>query len=297
MNKAEISKYVSIFSQFYHWAAFTLRKPEMRLENGVLITSIDVDVGSKEVGMINRGENDANINDFLSEYSIGEIEERAFPLFLDFFNSLEIPVTFALRGQLTEVDTSILKPLLESNIKHDIGSHGYSHKVFPELSITEADTELRMISTGMKKLGIVPQSFVFPKNKVAHLSLLEKYGYRCYRSSGNFRSDTMYVEKHGKLYDIHPSFYLGQSMSPIFLKKILDLAVARNLPFHVWFHLWNFGETSSLIKKSVNNVFFPLFKHAKKKEKSGMLTFETMLSTAERMETNVRTLRSFQCSH
>lgn len=256
----------------------------MQLENGALITSIDVDVGSKEVGVINKGENDANVNNFLSEYSLGEIEERALPLFLDFFNSLEIPVTFALRGQLTEVSVPVLEPLLESNIKHDIGSHGYSHRVFPVLSRTEAESELEMISVGMKKFGIVPRSFVFPKNKVAHLSLLEKYGYRCYRSSSDFRTDAMRVERHGQLYDIHPSFYLGQSISPIFLRKILDLVVTRKLPFHVWFHLWNFGETSSLIRKNIDNVLSPLFKYAKKKEKSGMLTFETMLSTAEKVE-------------
>jgi peptidoglycan/xylan/chitin deacetylase (PgdA/CDA1 family) len=284
LTEAINSRYISILSQLYHWVTFTLEKPEMQLETGALITSIDVDVGCREVGVINKGENDANVNDFLSEYSLGEIEERALPLFLEFFNSLEIPVTFALRGQLTEVSVPVLEPLLESNIKHDIGSHGYSHRVFPALSRTEAETELEMISVGMKKFGIVPRSFVFPKNKVAHLSLLEKYGYRCYRSSGDFRTDAMLVERHGQLYDIHPSFYLGQSISPIFLKRILDLVVARKLPFHVWFHLWNFGETSSLIRKSIDNVLSPLFKDAKKKEKSGMLTFETMLSTTEKVE-------------
>lgn len=284
----------SIFSQFYHWAAFTLRRPEMQLENGVLITSIDIDVGSKKVGMINKGKNDANINPPLSEYSVGEIEERALPLFLDFFNNFGIPVTIALRGQSAEVNPPFLERLLESNIKHDIGSHGYSHRVFPELSRTEAERELEMISKGMRKFGVVPKSFVFPKNKVAYLSVLEKYGYRCYRSYGDFRTDSMCVEKQGQLYNIHPSLYLGQCTSPIFLRYILDLAIARKLPLHVWFHPWNFGETHSLIKKNINNVLLPFYGYAKKKEKSGMLTFETMLSVTEKVETNVRTLRPFQ---
>jgi peptidoglycan/xylan/chitin deacetylase (PgdA/CDA1 family) len=284
VTKVDISKYVSIFSQFYHWTAFASRKPKMRLENGVLITSIDIDVGSKEVGLINKGKNDVNVSDFHSEYDLGKIEEQAFPLFLDFFNSLEIPVTFALRGQSTEVSAPVPDSLLESNSKHDIGAHGYSHRIFTELSATEAESELKMTALGMKKRGIVPKSFVFPKNKVAHLSLLEKHGYKCYRSSGDFRTDSMHVEKHGQLYDIHPSFYIGQSINPIFLRKILDLAVVRKLPFHVWFHLWNFGESPSLIQKGIKNVLFPLYSYAKKKEKMGILTFETMLSTTERVE-------------
>lgn len=278
------ARYISPLSQLYHLVAFTLRKPKMRLENGTLIVSVDVDVGSREIGMKNKGENDANVHDYLSEYSVGEIEEQALPLFIDFFNDLEIPVTFAIRGQLTEVSNSILELLVKSPVKHDIGSHGYYHKDFANLSITEAEIELNMISMGMKKFGVVPRSFVFPKNRVAYLSLLEKYGYKCYRSYGDFRNDGMYIEKHDQLYDIHPSFYLGQSTSPIFLNKIIDIAVKNKLPFHVWFHPWNFGKKKESIKRNITKVFHPLFQYAKKKEESGTLTFETMLSIVEKFE-------------
>jgi hypothetical protein len=275
---------VSFFSQLYHFVAFRLKKPKMQLENGMLIISIDVDVGSKELGVINEGKNDANISRHFGEYLIGEIEERALPLFVDLFNDFEIPVTFAIRGQLTEVDDSILKHLLKSSIKHDIGAHGYYHRPFKNLSHSEAENELNMISVGMKKFDVTPRSFVFPKNSVAHLDLLEKYRYKCYRSYGDFMRDCMYIEKQGQLYDIHPSLYLARSISPFFLTKILEIAIAKKLPFHIWFHLWNFGETKESIHKTINSVFFPLLKYAKKKEKSGLLTFETMLSATEKVE-------------
>jgi len=279
-------RYISVLSQLHHLVAFTLEKPKMRLEKGTLIVSVDVDVGSKEIGVKNKGENDANIHDYLREYSVGEIEEQALPLFIDFFNSLEIPVTFAIRGQLTEVSTSILDLLVKSPFKHDIGSHGYYHRDFTKLSITEAETELNMTLAGMKKFGIVPKSFVFPKNKVAYLSLLENYGYKCYRGYGSFRNPNMYIEKRGQLYNIYPSFYLGQSFSPIFLNKIIDIAVKNKLPFHVWFHAWDFGKKIELIKRNINRVFHPIFQYAKKKEEKGTLTFETMLSVAEKIEAN-----------
>jgi len=234
--------------------------------------------------VINEGKNDANVSSRTSEYLVGEIEEQALPLFVDLFNDFEIPVTFAIRGQLTEVDDSILKLLLKSPVKHDIGSHGYYHRQFKNLSCNEAENELNMISTSMKKFGIMPRSFVFPKNSVTHLELLEKYGYKCYRSNGGgFMNDRMYIEKQGRLYNIHPSLFLPCE-NPILLKKILDISIAKKLPFHVWFHLWNFGETEESMQRSITNVFFPLLEYAKKIEKSGMLTFETMLSAAEKVE-------------
>lgn len=275
---------VSFLSQLYHLVAYRLKKPEMQLEKGMFIISIDVDVGSKELGIINKGKNDANVHRYISEYSVGEIEERALPLFVNLFDDFEMPVTFAVRGQLTEVDDFILKLLRKSSVKYDIGAHGYYHRHFKNLSQNEAEDELKMISVGMKKFSIIPRSFVFPANSVAHLNLLEKYGYKCYRSYSNFMNDCMYIEKQGRLYDIHPSLYLGQSIGSIFLKKIVDVTITKKLPFHMWFHLWNLGETNETIQRSIKKVLLPLFNYAKKKEKSGELTFETMLSAAERVE-------------
>lgn len=279
-----IEKYASFFSQLYHFLAYSIKKPKMQLEKGMLIFSIDVDVGSRELGVINRGKNDTNVNKRISEYRVGKIEEAALPSFVETFNDFEIPVTFAIRGQLTEVNDSILKLLLKSSVKHDIGAHGYYHREFKNLSRNEAEKELNMISAGMKKFGIVPRSFVFPVNSVSHLNLLEKYGYKCYRGYGDFMNDCMYIEKCGELYNIHPSLYIDQHTSFTFLKKILDISIKKKLPFHVWFHLWNFGETKESIQRTINNLFIPMFKYAAQKEKSRMLTLETMLSATEKVE-------------
>lgn len=281
-RKIEVS--VSFLSQLYHFVAFRSNEAKMQLENGMLIISIDVDSGNKELGVINKGRNDVNVNRFVSEYAVGEIEELALPLFIDLFSYFEIPVTFAIRGQLTEVDDSNLELLLKSPLRHDIGAHGYYHRPFKNLPRDEAEKELNMISGGMKKFGITPKSFVFPKNSVAHLDLLEKYGYKCYRSYGSFLYDCMYIEKRGQLYDVHPSLNLNQSINSAFLKKILGIAVAKKLPFHIWFHLWKFGEKQESIQKYIDKVFFPLFRFAKKKEKESVLTFETMLSAAQKVD-------------
>ena len=275
---------VSFLLQLYYFLNYSMRKPKMQLEHGMLIISVDVDVGSRELGVINKGRNDENISTQMTECRVGEIEETAFPLFLEVFDHFQVPATFAVRGQLTEVNDSILKALQKSSTKHDIGAHGYYHRRFTNLSSDEANNELKMISIGMKKFGITPRSFVFPKNNVAHLSLLEKYRYACYRSHGDFRSNCMYIEKKRKLYDIHPSLYITDSIGFGFLRKILDVAIAKSLPFHIWFHLWNFGETKESMQRAIDRMLFRLFKYGKKKEKIGNLSFETMFSAAEKVE-------------
>jgi peptidoglycan/xylan/chitin deacetylase (PgdA/CDA1 family) len=283
ISRGTINDYVSFFSHLYHFLAYSIKKPKMQLEAGMFIISIDVDVGSKELGVINKGKNDANVIKHMSEYRVGEIDEVAFPLFLSAFDDFEIPVTFAIRGQLTEVNDSILELLLKSTVEHDIGAHGYYHREFTNLSRNEAENELNMISAGMKKFGIIPRSFVFPRGGVAHLDLLERYGYKCYRGVGDFMNDCMYIERHGRLYNIRPSLYFNQSISSIFPRKIVDVAVAKRLPFHIWFHLWNFGATRESISRSIKRLLFPLLDHAKKREKEGELTFETMLSAVEKV--------------
>lgn len=280
-----MSKYVSLFSQLYHFFAYSVKKPKMQLERGMLIISIDVDVGSRELGVINKGKNDANISSrHYSEYRVGEMDETALPLFAETFDDFEIPVTFAIRGQVTEVNDSVLSFLLRSSVKHDIGAHGYYHREFTNLSRSEAESELKLISEGMKKFGIAPRSFVFPRGRVAHLDLLERHGYKCYRGYGDFMSNCMLIEKHGHLYNVHPSLYLNPSITSEIPKRILDLAIAKKLPFHIWFHLWNFGETKESMKRSIEKLVIPLLDYAKKKEKRNVLTFETMLSAAEKVE-------------
>jgi len=280
--REKIKAPTSFFSQIYHFVAFRLEAPKTQLQNGMLVISIDVDVGKKKLGMVNRGKNDANVNRHMSEYRVGKIEEQALPLFVDLFNSLKIPVTFALRGQLVEVNSSVFDLFLNSSVKHDIGAHGYYHRQFKNLSRNEAESELGKISIGMRKLGVLPRSFVFPNNSVAHLDILEKYGYKCYRGYGDFMNDCMYIEKRGGLYNIHPSLYVDRHTRFAFFRRILDISVMKKLPFHVWFHLWNFGETKKSIENSINKLFFPLLNYAKKIEEMGLLTFETMLSATEK---------------
>lgn len=274
----------SYLSQLSHLVKYSLDRPKMRLEKGMLITSIDIDVGNRELGIVNK-QRRKDVNRQFSEYSIGVIEELALPMFLSLLERFEIPVTFAIRGQWLEVPNSTLDCLLGSSIKHDIGGHGYYHRRFKYLSREEADFELAKIHVAMNRSYLTPVSFVFPGNSIAYLDLLTKYGFKCYREHGGFLKDGLYIRRHCQLWDVHPSLYVDRYSNFLVVRKILNLCSSRKLPFHMWFHLWNFGNTKNSIQNCLKNLFFPFLQYARHQTEDGRLTLETMASAIRIMET------------
>jgi hypothetical protein len=268
-------------SELARLVSFSLKQNSSQNQKAMLIISIDVDVGNPELGLLNKGNNDLNVHKEKTEIEIGTVDQLALPILLDLFDLLQVPATFALRGQVGEINDSNIHRLIHSPVKHDIGAHGYLHRKFKYLTHEEAENMLQLANQGLKRLGVVPQSFVFPANSVNHLDLLEQFGYRCYRGLGGLTKDTMALKKSGNLVDVCPSLYLQQNTSPFILSRILDLAVSRKLPFHIWFHCWNMGFTKSEIDGYVGKVLNPFLTYAKKMELNDRLTFETMLSAAK----------------
>jgi peptidoglycan/xylan/chitin deacetylase (PgdA/CDA1 family) len=263
---------------------FMAKRRKMVFDNAMFILSVDIDVGSKKLAVLNNGKYDKDVSSHFGESLIGEVEERVLPKFVDIINCFEIAVTFAIRGQMLEVDSSIIDLLQDSPISHDIGAHGYYHRSFTEISQNEAERELREIRLRMGGYGIFPKSFVFPRNHVAHLDLLKRYGYKCYRGPGGFLRDNMSIERCGALYNICPSMYISLGLNPFLLRKIVDLGIIKKTPLHFWLHLWNFGQDKEHIERNTNKILIPILKYVKKKERNGMLTLETMCSAAKKAE-------------
>jgi len=275
--------YLSDISKMLHYMKFLVNTSSSELDKGSLIFSIDVDVGSEKVGEKNRGIYDSLINDEYTEKDVGKIEEKIVPLLIQLFDEYEVPVTFALRGQVTEIDNSIIDLLLNSKVNHDIGAHGYYHTPYSHLSEDEANKEFELISKGMGKYGIKPKSFIFPKNEVAHLSLLEKWGYTCFRGPGNWIKDGMFVKRYGNVFDIHPGLYLGKCHNPRLFDNLINLAITYVAPFHVWFHPRDLGDSEKAANKRIKKVFHPLLEYAKEKQEEGVLSFDTMYSLVDKI--------------
>ena len=273
--------FLYFLSEFSRFVSFSLRQDRNQgLTRAMVIISIDVDVGTPELGRLNKGYNDLNVHKQRTEYEVGMVDRLALPIFLDLFDKLGVPATFALRGQIVEIEDSGIEPLLQTSVNHDIGAHGYYHRKFKYLTHRDAENMLQLTSDGLARFGIVPRSFVFPANSVNHLDLLEKFGYQCYRGLNGLTKDSMALKKTGNLVNVCPSFYLQQNTSPVILAKILDLAISRKLPFHIWFHLWNMGQKKPEIEMNIRRVLLPFLVYAKRRQQKGHLTFETMLSAA-----------------
>jgi len=271
-------------SQIAHYAIYSTRKETPLHEKSMLIFSTDVDVGSPELGILNRGKLDKDINFEYTEREIGKTEEQFLPFFIEAFDKEDIPITFAVRGQLTEIDSLFMKTLLHCKVSHEIGAHGFYHKQFTDLTSTEAEMELSQVSNGMRKYGIEPKSFIFPRNCIAHLDLLEKYGYLCYRGRGTLFNDSMRIEKNGNLYNVCPSLYMDVSSNLRLYKKILDISIKRKLPLHIWFHLWSCAKDVHSLPKFINNFLSPFLDYAAGQRQNEKLSIETMLSATKRVK-------------
>ncbi len=80
--------------------------------------------------------------------------------------------------------SDVIDMLLAQSLKHEIAFHGYSHEIFDErrMSKEKAEVEIREFIRVAKRRGIEARSVVFPRDKVGHLDLFEKYGFVSYRS-------------------------------------------------------------------------------------------------------------------
>ena len=194
-----------------------------------------------------------------------------------------MPATFALRGQMFDNEPSLVRRLLHSRVRFDIGAHGYYHREFRKLSRQEAELELKMISASMKNFALVPRSFVFPKNSIGHLDLVRKYGYLCFRGEGGFLRDGTYVERVDGLYDVHPSLFVTRHAILRCLKKILDECIRGGVPLHVWFHPKDLGSNTASIRHATRTLYRPFFEYACEKRREGTLMVETMASLAEKV--------------
>ncbi|NPV87532.1 MAG: polysaccharide deacetylase family protein [Anaerolineae bacterium] len=68
--------------------------------------------------------------------------------------------------------------------RHDIGFHGYTHKIFNPKTMSKEDAKIEVqewLRVASRK-GIVPKSVVFPRDKAGHLDVLREYGFICYRT-------------------------------------------------------------------------------------------------------------------
>ena len=76
----------------------------------------------------------------------------------------------------------VLDRLLAASPGHEIGCHGFSHRPFTDMDAAAARLELAEWQRLAGRFGLRAESMVFPRNRVAHLSVLREAGMRCFRA-------------------------------------------------------------------------------------------------------------------
>lgn len=114
------------------------------------------------------------------------------------FDRHDIPVTWAFVGRLVDDSpgfdglrgsrtgwhaADIVDAVLGTRVRHDLGSHSYSHVYFDGIDANKAEQELDRSRTVHQRLGRRLVSFVFPRSKVNHLDVLARHGVEVFRSA------------------------------------------------------------------------------------------------------------------
>lgn len=201
----------------------------------------------------------------------GQRERKAVQWLLDTFDEFRITATWAIVGQLfheryvasdtypglTWLDpyptfaelyrkgspllygADIIEYLLKRGARHEIGFHGYTHKVFDEnkLGAEEAEAEILAWLNVAQTKNIRPTTVIFPRNKVGHLALFQKYGFTCYRGvelAPSFYRWPLLGRCFRRSY-----YYLAALSTPVVYEEMPTQAGMINLPSSRW--LWGFN--------------------------------------------------------
>jgi len=193
----------------------------------------------------------------------------------------------------------IVDEIMSSHISHEIGYHSFSHPVFTSITREAAEMEIKMGVELAKKFGLTLNSFVFPKNEIAHVDLLKKYGFKIYRGKTAGRYDDKYSFLRQKAYGlinkiisspvmpkwengiwmIPASIYFCDPQIPFTLtyraKLGLRRAIYSNQVFHVFIHPWNL-----LSYKFLHRDIEFLLKYVAKERDAGRIKIMTLSQLA-----------------
>jgi len=256
---------------------------EISLDRPTLIFSLDAELAW--------GYHDLNMNKRYERRI--ECARSSWLKILDLFDKYQIPATWAIVGHLflNKCDgkhedhpagddwfqndlggtinenpnwfgTDLIKQILNKKIDHEIACHSFSHVEFDSVEREIAESELQHSIEAAKKMNITFESFIYPRNKVAHRDLLKKYGFTSYRGvkplseNNNEYSEKGMVRKVSIFLDYFTPLRINHST----VNPIIDEFGLVNIPAS--FIIYNFLEKS---RWNVEKLFYdPVFLKVKK---------------------------------
>lgn len=226
----------------------------------------------------------------------GAREREAVRRLLDIFDEFEISVTWAVVGHMffTSCEKCEICPVLEwkgihrsfeqiydtndklwygadiitllqtRGSRHEIGFHGYTHKIFDESIMTEEEAKIE-ISEWQRlavRKNITPFSAVFPRNRPGHLKAFKEAGYICYRGKELHPNGTRIalLRKAMNVFDL-----TFQVRTPLVYEPNLDENGLVNLPASRWLFGMNRRVEAFLDAIGLSNLRIQLMVNAVKR--------------------------------
>lgn len=173
---------------------------------------------------------------------------------------------------------SLLEPIASCPAEQELGLHGYSHMVLTDYSREAIKSELTAAVGTAEEYGFSPSTFIFPRNRIAHLDLLAECGFEIYRGIDNRWYEKYPISETVK----KPLRFVDEAVAPpptvtpnersglicvpgshpfrpinkgwkwipsdrriARLKQGLKRAVATDRIYHLWFHPFNLAASQS----------------------------------------------------
>lgn len=177
----------------------------------------------------------------------------------------------------------------QARMKHEIGSHTFSHVIAGEQGYSREllEQDLASVNRQAKGLGIQLKTLIFPKNRVAHVDVLAAHGFTAYRkvTANRFDSvpsplrrvarkldaylpvppDVSYPERDGSLWVLPATHYYrhtggwarlqSNAVRTAKLKAGLRRAADRRALFHVWFHPYDIASNPDRLLRPLEAAF------------------------------------------
>lgn len=138
----------------------------------------------------------------------------------------------------------VVDTLLNAKLNHEIAFHGYSHETFDSISREKAEVDIQEFMRVASRKGIEAKSIVFPRNKVGHLDLFEKYGFLCYRGEEPLPPHAKNKHIVGKVAK-HLDHVLGISTPPIY--EMEEFAGGNMINLKETQHIFGFNRKTEIL--------------------------------------------------
>ena len=177
------------------------------------------------------------------------------PKILDVMNEFDIRATFFVTGNIAKKYPKVIKNLSK---RHEIGSHGYNHEMFDEITLDKKKKIIKSKKLLEKLTGEDIVGFRAPYLKVSNelYKILEEHQFRYDSSIGTF----MRSHKNIKVTNIAefkleiPNVILR---FPAGLRKFKKVCLKSTFPV-LFFHPWEAMDMRKLLPRSFKNYYMRL---------------------------------------